>query len=383
MARTVSTKTIAAALGAAALAGAGGGAAIYAAAGGTSDATRTVTAAAATAATPAASSSELSVGQIYRRDARSVVEITVTTSGGSGQTFPFGQGRQSQAQGSGFVYDTAGHVITNEHVVDGATSIRVAFSDGSSYDATVVGSDASTDVAVLHVDAPAGALHPLAFADSSKAAVGDGVVAIGSPFGLEETVTSGIVSAIGREIQAPDDSAITDTIQTDAAINHGNSGGPLLDLHGKVLGITSQIESDSGGNDGVGFAVASNTVQRVVRALISTGKVQHALLGVRVQTIPGSAASALGERAGVAIASVQSGSAAAKAGLRGGSGTKTIGGVAYPTGGDVVIAIDGARVTTAAELRATIDRHSPGDKVKLTVVRGGKARTVTATLGAR
>jgi len=375
---------VAAALGAAALAGAGGGAAIYAAAG-TTGATRTVTVAApAASASPVAATSELSVGEIYRRDASGVVEITVTSSSGGGQTFPFGgQGRQSQAQGSGFVYDARGHVVTNEHVVAGASAIRVTFADGSSYTATVVGSDPSTDVAVLHVDAPAGELHPIPLASSSSVGVGDGVVAIGAPFGLDETVTSGIVSALGREIDAPNGATIIDTIQTDAAINHGNSGGPLLNLQGKVIGITSQIESDSGGSDGVGFAVASNTVKRIADALIAHGKVTHALLGVRVQTLPPSAAAALGESAGVAVAKVEAGSAAAKAGLKAATGTKTVGGQSYPTGGDVITKLDGARVASDTQLKALIDERSPGETVELTVVRGGKTRTVTATLGSR
>ena len=158
-------------------------------------------------------------------------------------------------------------MITNQHVVDGAESVEVTFANGKTYDATVVGSDPSTDIAVLDVDAPASVLEPLELADSSQLEVGDGVVAIGSPFGLEQTVTTGIVSALHRQITAPNDFAIDDAIQTDAAINHGNSGGPLLDLNGNVVGVNSQIESESGGNDGVGFAVPSNTVERIADAL--------------------------------------------------------------------------------------------------------------------
>ena len=173
---------------------------------------------------------------------------------------PFGGGQQGQAQGSGFVYDTAGHVITNEHVVEGANSISVRFWNGAAYKATLVGTDPSTDVAVIKVDAPASMLHPLELGNSSAIQVGQGVVAIGSPYGLEETVTAGIVSALHREMTAPNDFTIGDSIQTDAAINHGNSGGPLLDLTAKVIGVNSQIESDSGDNAGVGFAIPSNTV---------------------------------------------------------------------------------------------------------------------------
>ena len=195
-----------------------------------------------------------------------------------------GSGGTQQAQGSGFVYDEQGHVITNQHVVDGAQSVKVTLSNGKTYDATVVGSDPSTDVAVLDVDAPASALEPLELGDSSQVEVGDGVIAIGSPFGLEQTVTSGIVSALHRQITSPNDFAIDNAIQTDAAINHGNSGGPLLDLSGHVVGVTSQIESDSGGSDGVGFAVSSNTVKRIADALIANGSVDHAYLGVATQT---------------------------------------------------------------------------------------------------
>ncbi len=364
---------------AAALVGAGAGAAVYAGAAG--DDSSATTAAAADAA-PVAAASELSVGQVYRGAVDGVVEITVTQ-GDTQQSVPFGQGGESKAQGSGFVYDTDGHVITNEHVADNASSIHVTFADGSSYPATVVGTDPSTDVAVLKVNAPASELHPLSLDDSSKVRVGDGVVAIGSPFGLDETVTSGIVSATDREIDAPDGSTITGAIQTDAAINHGNSGGPLLDLHGKVIGVTSQIESDSGGNDGVGFAVASNTVKRVADSLIANGSVAHAQLGVRVQTIPPGAASAIGEVAGVAIVEVQPGSAAADAGLKGATGTKTSGGQSYPTGGDVITGVDGNAVETSAELKAAIDAHAPGDTIELTVVRGGDTRTVTVTLDKR
>src|SRR5205823_789863 len=170
------------------------------------------------------------------------------------------------------------------HVVRGATSVSVKFQDGSTYKGTVVGTDPSTDLAVVHVNAPASKLVPLALADSSKVAVGDGVVAIGNPFGLDGTVTSGIVSALDREISAPDNSPIEGAIQTDAAINHGNSGGPLLNQKGQVIGITAQIQSDSGGNDGVGFAIPSNTVRKIASTLITSGKVQHALLGVEVKT---------------------------------------------------------------------------------------------------
>ena len=207
-------------------------------------------------------------------------------------------------------------------MVDGASTVRVKLSDGSTYTATVVGTDTSTDIAVLHIDAPASKLTPLALGDSSALVVGDGVVAIGNPFGLDNTVTSGIVSAINREISAPDGTPIEGAIQTDAAINHGNSGGPLFDLAGKVVGITSQIQSDSGGNDGIGFAVPSSTVKNIADQLIANGSVQHALLGVTIRTAAN----------GVGVGTVESGSGAEKAGVK---------------AGDVITAVNGTAVSSA------------------------------------
>ena len=267
----------------------------------------------------------------------------------------------AQAQGSGFVYDTSGHVITNAHVVDGAESAKVRFADGKSYDATVVGVDASTDLAVLKVDAPASALHPIGLADSSQVAVGDVVVAIGSPFGLENSVTAGIVSALGRSMQAPNGYTITGAIQTDAAINHGNSGGPLLDLDGKVVGVNAQIESESGGNDGVGFAIPSSTVASIVGQIVDGGAVEHAYLGVSVTE-------ATGGTAGAQLAQVRSGTPAAKAGLQ---------------AGDVVTAVDGDTVASAAALQSAIDAKKPGDRVIVDYLRNGERRTVTVTLATR
>jgi putative serine protease PepD len=378
--------TIAAAVTAAALAGAGAGAAVVGIAG---TGTKTVTTRVVAQAEPAANTagSSQTVAELYDAAVPGVVEVDSTTTGaGSSQGFGFGgggNGSTSEAEGTGFVYDTAGHILTNEHVVSGATSVKVKLHDGSTYTATVVGSDASTDVAVLKVDAPASALHPLSLGDSGAVKVGDGVVAIGNPFGLDDTVTTGIVSALNREITAPDNSPIEGAIQTDAAINHGNSGGPLFDLQGKVIGITAQIESDSGGNDGVGFAIPSNLVKSIAAQLIRNGSVQHPLLGVEVETLPQSAATLLGEAAGVAVGTVQSGTGAAKAGLKAATGSATVAGQSYPTGGDVITAIDGTKVTTAQELRNAIASKKVGATVDLTLVRGGKSRTVHATLGSR
>jgi putative serine protease PepD len=325
-----------------------------------------------------AAAATTSVSSVYRKVNRGVVEITVTQ-GGSTQ-FGAPGSDQAQAQGSGFVFDEHGHVVTNQHVVDGADEITVRFWDGSIYSAELVGTDASTDLAVLTVGAPAAKLHPLTIGSSSALAVGDGVIAVGSPFGLEGTVTSGIVSALHRQIQAPNGFSIDDAIQTDAAINHGNSGGPLLDSLGRVVGVNSQIESESGGNDGVGFAVPSDTIEPIVEQLITGGSVSHAYLGVGVATITRSAAERLDLTPGVALTTVRDGTPAAQAGLRAATDATVSGGEEVPTGGDVITAIDGDPVSTAEELRARVDAKQPGDKLQLTYMRDGKMRTVAVTL---
>ena len=223
---------------------------------------------------PAAKTETLSVNAIYRNAYKGVVEIAVTSQTSAPNAF--GGGSQTQkAQGSGFVYDANGDIVTNQHVVDGAQSVSVKFWNGKTYSAHVVGTDASTDLAVIKVDAPSSTLHPLSLGDSGSLQVGDGVVAIGSPFGLEETVTSGIVSALHRQMTSPSGFAIPDSIQTDAAINHGNSGGPLLNSSAQVIGVNAQIESNSGGNDGVGFAIPSNTVRSIVSQLLTSRKAQQ------------------------------------------------------------------------------------------------------------
>jgi putative serine protease PepD len=344
---------------AAALVAAGGavGAGTYAAVDSPHTTTVVRQAAPAAAAVPTArSQSALTINQIYRRNAPWVVEITVDEQTQTGP-FPSGGGT-SQAQGSGFVYDSKGDIVTNEHVIDGATAIHVTFSDGKSYSAKVVGRDTSTDLAVIRVDAPASELHPLALGSSSAVQVGDGVVAIGSPFGLANTITSGIVSALHRQISAPDNFPIGNAIQTDAPINHGNSGGVLLNLQGQVIVVTAQIESDSGGNDGVGFAIPSDEVRQVADGLISNGKVSHAYLGVSI----GSASN------GVSIGTVRTGTPAERAGLK---------------AGDVVTAIDGTKVGSPSSLESLIAAKRPGDKVTLTILRNGSTRTITVALGTR
>jgi putative serine protease PepD len=346
-------RTIAAAAAAAALIGAGTGAGTVALLGSSSGDTvvRQVTVAAADDA--AVTSGGLTAAEIYERSYKGVVEVTV---GGAAET-PFGE-QQSQGQGSGFVYDDEGTIVTNQHVVDGADSITVTFWDGSKAQARLVGSDASTDVAVLDVDVPREKLQPLELGDSGDLAVGEAVVAIGSPFGLEETLTTGVVSALDREITAPNDFAIAGAIQTDAAINHGNSGGPLLDAQGRVIGINSQIESESGGSDGIGFAVPSNTLAPVVAELLADGEVEHAYLGVSLESA----------EEGVAVTSVVASSPAAEAGVR---------------SGDVIVAFDGRDVASSSELRVLVDAKRPGDTVTLTVLRSGERVEVEIELGAR
>jgi putative serine protease PepD len=339
---TTPSVTLVAALAAGALIGAGGGAATYAAlsSGNGTTVVRQVT---VNDGQPTSSGGNLSVQSVYRLAYKGVVEITA-----------------GQGQGSGFVYDGDGHILTNQHVVEGNTSVSVKFWNGKTFDAQVVGTDASTDLAVLKVNAPVSELFPLSLGDSSKLVVGDAVVAIGSPFGLEGTVTSGIVSALHREMTSPNHFAIDNSIQTDAAINHGNSGGPLLDTQGKVVGITSQIESNSGGNEGVGFAIPSNTISSIAAQLISSGKAEHAFLGVVLRDSSA--------QAGAAISQVRASTPAAGASLR---------------AGDVVTAAGGKPVRSASELRAVINAHRPGDTISVTYKRGATSHTVTVKLAAR
>jgi putative serine protease PepD len=312
---------------------------------------------------------QLDAETIYTQDSPGVVDITVTvassqSSGGVSPFTPGGSSQQSQAEGTGYVYDKAGHIITADHVVEGATKITVRFKDGSTAKATLVGTDPSTDTAVIKVSVPSSTLTPLTLADSSAVAPGEGVVAIGSPFGYAESITAGIVSAVDRDIKAPNGYSISNTIQTDAAINHGNSGGPLIDTTGRVVGTNVQIAIDdqNGGsaNAGVGFAVPSNTVKAIADDLIAGKVVQHAYLGVSV----GDSASGTG----ATIGSVKTGGPAATGGL------KT---------GDVVTAIDGTQITNANKLTSVISGHQPGDKIHLTVTRSGSTKTITVELGTR
>ena len=313
---------------------------------------------------PTAAADGLSIGTIYENAGDGVVEITTT----GGSTF-----NPQQAQGSGFVFDEEGHVVTNQHVVEGANTITVRFRDGTTRSARLLGSDGSTDLAVIKVSAPDSLLEPLRLADSDDVEVGDDVLAMGSPFGLEGTITRGIVSALHRQMTAPNRFTINDTIQTDAAINHGNSGGPLLDNRGLVIGVNAQIESNSGGSDGVGFAIPSNTVQSVVTQIVETGAAEHAYLGVVMVDVA----------AGVAVTQVPDGTPASKAGLRAATGERTVEGQRVPTGGDVIVEFDGKPIATSGELQGAVESKRPGDTVEVTVIRGGDRKTVEITLGER
>ncbi len=297
--------------------------------------------------------------QLYKQATPGVVDITVDAT--TPDAFGFGppMQRETQSEGSGFVIDTKGDIVTNQHVVDGATSITVRFQSGRRVKATLVGVDKSTDIAVIKVDVPASQLHPLALGTSATVQPGQEVVAIGSPFGLPGTMTAGIVSAINRTITAPNRFSIAGTIQTDAAINHGNSGGPLIDVAtGKVIGVNAQIESDSGGNDGVGFAIPIDSVKKVASTLIAGGTVKHAYLGVTIADSTNGA--------GARVTQVLAGSPADKAGLQ---------------AGDVITAVDGTSISGTDDLTAILARRSPGDEVTLTVDRNGTTKQLTVTLG--
>jgi S1-C subfamily serine protease len=333
----------------------------------------------------------LTVNEIYRRAAPGVVQVTATQVVSSPRVdpffgFPFPSQQEAEALGSGFLIDKAGHIVTNYHVVRGARAVDVSFSNNESMKAKIVGTDPSTDVAVLQVDAHSRALTPLSLGNSDLVRVGDSVVAIGNPFGYDRTVTAGIVSALQRVIQAPNRYSIDHVIQTDAALNKGNSGGPLLNTRGEVVGVNSQIStggSSSSGNVGVGFAVPINTVKTVAAQIIRTGHAEHAFLGIAAQPVTKSAAKLfrLPVSHGLLVARVQPGSGAAKAGLRAGTQSATLAGETYPLGGDLLAAIDEAPLYSVDQLRDVIGNKKPGDKVKLRVYRGDQQRTVTVTLG--
>lgn len=293
-----------------------------------------------------------SIPALVKRTMPAVVEITASSSSAG----PLG-GQTST--GSGFLIHDDGHVVTNEHVVSGAQTVSVRFSNGDDVDARVVGTDASSDVALLKLrDVPDG-VRSLQLGSSTTLEIGEPVIAIGSPFGLEGTVTSGIVSALGRELQAPNGFTIDGAIQTDAALNRGNSGGPLIDASGRVVGMNSQIASESGGNEGIGYALPAETIRTVTDQLEQGRTIERPYLGVTLGDSP---------EGGALVGAVRSGTPAERAGLR---------------AGDVVTAVAGTTVRTGEELRRAVSARQPGDRLELTVRRDGATRTFSVTLGTR
>lgn len=349
---------------------------------------------AATAAAPtrvALTARQMDFSEIYAERSAGVVSILASAGGGTGggpDGTPFGprpQGPQAAATGSGVVVDSDGHILTNEHVVSGADRVTVTFPSGTTATAEVVGTDPSTDLAVLKVDVPADRLTVVPLGDSDGIEIGDPVLAIGSPFGYQGTATAGIVSGLRRAITSPNGFSVPDAIQTDAAINHGNSGGALLDARGELVGVPAQI-ADSGvnANVGVAFAIPANTAKRVIAALKSSGKVDHAWLGVSVASVNSTIKDleGVGADSGALVTGVVRGGPAAEAGLA--HGDRLTNSVAGPvcTGGDVITAVGGTPVRTTEDLQAAVDAHKPGETVELTVVdAAGKTRTVTVKLG--
>ena len=322
------------------------------------------------------------IADIYRKEGPGVVYIQAR--GVSGNS-PFGLPQQgSVATGSGFVLDNQGYILTNDHVVEGSSNVTVRFSEnGNPIKADVKGRDPSSDLAVLKVDPSKANLDPLPLGDSSKAQVGDAVVAIGNPFGLQRTVTSGIVSAVQRHIEAPNNFTINGAIQTDAAINPGNSGGPLIDANGRVIGINSQIATGGGnGSVGIGFAVPINLAKRVIPQLEKGGTVQRAYLGVEMATVTSQIAKALKLPTdhGALIQRVIPGGPAAKAGLRGGH-TPT--GQDLSAGGDLIVKVGGKDVRSSDGVAAAIASKKPGDVVNVQYYRGTHLRSTSVKLGKR
>ncbi len=333
--------------------------------------TVTTTVQAASASNSSATDGTRTPAEIYKLDAPGVVDILA-------------RGSESAAEGTGFVIDRDGRILTNEHVIDGAGQITISFADGKQAKATVLGSDPSNDLALLKVNVPAAVLHPIALGSSAKVVPGDPVVAIGNPFGYTRSVSAGIVSALNRDIEAPNHFTITGAIQTDAAINHGNSGGPLLDGQGRVIGITAQI-ADSGvdANVGVGFAVPIDAATRELVAL-EKGDVRHAWLGISGQTItpPVAAAAGVKSATGVLVTGVTVGGPAAQAGLLDGTRLVEAGGQQLCAGGDAIVAINGQKVTGMSDLQRIISQSRPTASVTLTVLHadGAQRDKITVTL---
>jgi S1-C subfamily serine protease len=327
-----------------------------------------------------ASDTELPLPDLFEKIEKSVVQIT-----DSSETDVF-----ESRLGSGFVYDDNGHIITNYHVVSGGGNrLDVTFPDGTVYRASLIGSDPAADIAVLYVEGvPKEKLLPLSLADSSKVKVGERVAAIGNPFGLSGSLSTGIVSGVGRQIPAQEEEGFTipEIIQTDAPINPGNSGGPLLNMRGEVIGINSAIYSTTGQFAGIGFAIPSNTITQVVPSLVTTGSYQHPWLGVAGRDMTPDIADLLGinEPRGFLVMDVVAGSPAEKAGIKRGNEDTVIDGIPIKLGGDVIIAIDNNTVRKIDDILAYLEMEkSVGDDLKLTVLREGQTMEVVATLAAR
>ena len=313
------------------------------------------------------SKSNLTLVELFEKSEESVVKIKVERIGSATDT---------GGVGSGFVYDNLGHIITNAHVVDGATKATVTFLDGSQYDAEIIGKDKFTDIAVIKVSEKPRLLHPLQIGDSSQLRIGEQVAAIGNPFGLSGSMTSGIVSQMGRLLPSQDSGfSIPDVIQTDAAINPGNSGGPLLNLRGEVIGINTAIQSISGGNTGVGFAIPSNTAIKIVPSLIEDGEYHHPWIGISGRDIDPDLARVLElkDAKGFLIITVVDGSPADKAGLKGMTATQVIDGKEYPADGDIIISVDDKEVRKISDILIHLQREkSVGDMMVLGVLRDGE-----------
>ena len=330
------------------------------------------------------------IREIYARTRRGVVQVNATRVLRGLDTDPFfglpyGE-RPRLGVGSGFVIDKAGHVVTSLHVVEGAETITVSFSNRDRVKARLVGADPATDLAVLQLDTPSRALTPLILGDSDRLAVGDPVVAIGNPFGLDRTVTAGIVSALARPLTAPNGAELEDVIQTDAALNEGSSGGPLIDSSGTVVGVATAVAGDEeGARPGIGFAVPVNTVRTVVAQLLDDGRVARSTLGLRAVELDEQLAElfALSVDRGLLVQSLDPDGPAERAGVRAGATHVVVAGESYVLGGDVLLSVDGRNVATLGEFRRALAEHRPGDSLRLVVVRDGERRELVAKLGRR
>jgi len=290
-----------------------------------------------------------------------------------------------EGAGSGFVIDPKGYILTNNHVVEGAQTIEVVLGDQSRYPAKVIGSDPRNDVALIKIEPKNKPLVALPLGDSSTIQVGQKVLAIGNPFGFQSTLTTGVISALGRTVQTSQTTFIDEAIQTDAAINRGNSGGPLINSHGEVIGINSAIYTPSGTTAGIGFAIPINTAKRIARDLMTDGRVHQAFLGVTSYAVGGGLAEALDlpVQQGLLVQTVSRGGPAAQAGLRGGDRVAQLGMRRFYVGGDVITAIDGQKIASELDVNLVLNKKRPGDPVIVTVYRGGKKVDIQVKLGER